>query len=476
VRNERRILLNTTVLSAAEGLGQVGNFILLVSFARAFGATTLSYYSVSMAVGAVAALFVSQGTQQLLIREISRNPACARDWIGVLFPAQLALATIAWIAACVASVVLIGDRSAITVVLAVCGYQILLRLASLLLTQLRARELMFVSSVGDLCHRVLALLVGLAAIGLGASAGTVVLGHVAGALTLIAFAWVQGSRRFGRPKLRIAPAEAVKLFRLGRPFFGIAALAVIYARGATIMMGALATAQAVALYTAADRLMGAAALAPAMFNSALYPALARVASTSFAEAKALTARCLRLLLVAAVPLAALTTIFASDIVRLLFGPAYVDAAHALQLLAWTLPVRGAQSLLGSQLAAMNREAALARARSIGLGVFLVLAPLLILRFGYVGAAAAVLVCDSIQLGLYFSMLYKTQDAPTVAAAFLAPGIAAAAALAVGVILADSSLSLRLVSVVLVMLAGMWGFGAIKLGDLRFLRALLSSKG
>ena len=176
MHNERRILLNTTVLSAAEGLGQVGNFILLVSFARAFGATTLSYYSISMAVGAVAALFVSQGTQQLLIREISRNPACARDWIGVLFPAQLALASIAWIAACVASVVLIGDSRATTVVLAVCGYQILLRLASLLLTQLRARELMFVSSIGDLCHRVLALLLGLAAIGLGASAGTVVLG------------------------------------------------------------------------------------------------------------------------------------------------------------------------------------------------------------------------------------------------------------------------------------------------------------
>jgi O-antigen/teichoic acid export membrane protein len=416
------------------------------------------------------------GTQGLLIREISRNPACARDWIGVLFPTQLAVASIAWIAACVASVVLIGDRSATTVVLAVCGYQILLRLAALLLTQLRARELMFVSSIGELSHRAVALLLGLAAIGLGASAGTVVLGHIAGALTLIVFAWVQGSRRFGRPKLRIAPAEALKLFRLGRPFFGIAALAVIYARGATIMMGGLATPQSVALYTAADRLTGAAGLGPNMFNAALYPALSRVASKSFAEAKALTARCLRLLLVAAVPIAALTTIFASDILRLVFGPTYVDAAPALQLLAWILPVRGTQSLLGSQLAAMNRESALARARSIGLSVFLVMAPLLILRFGYVGAAAAVLVCDSLQLSVYFVLLYKTQDAPNVAAAFLAPGTAAAVALATGAILADSSLSLRLAGVVLVMLAGMWGFGAIKSDDLRFVRALISSKG
>src|ERR1700722_749404 len=84
MHNERRILLNTTVLSAFEGLGQLANLALIASFARAFGAGVMGNYSVGMSVGAVAAVFVSLGIQGLLVRDISRDPACARDRIGVL--------------------------------------------------------------------------------------------------------------------------------------------------------------------------------------------------------------------------------------------------------------------------------------------------------------------------------------------------------------------------------------------------------
>jgi O-antigen/teichoic acid export membrane protein len=145
------------------------------------------------------------------------------------------------------------------------------------------------------------------------------------------------------------------------------------------------------------------------------------------------------------------------------------------VLAWTLPIRGAESLLGSQLAAMNQQAALARARLAGLCFFLVLSPLLILSRGYVGAAWAVLVCDTAQLILYWWLLKKARAAPALAGSFLAPAAAAAATLVTSGLLTDVKLTMRLMAVVLVMAAGMWGFGAIRLHDLRFLRALLSGK-
>jgi O-antigen/teichoic acid export membrane protein len=148
MHNERHILANTAILGAGETVGQLANFILVVSFARSFGSGTLGHYSVSMAVGAIAALFVSMGTHGLLIREISRNPASGRDFLGVLMPAQMVLASVAWLTACGVSVLLIGDTHAAAVVMATCGYQILCCLAALLLTPFQATERMLVSATG----------------------------------------------------------------------------------------------------------------------------------------------------------------------------------------------------------------------------------------------------------------------------------------------------------------------------------------
>lgn len=96
MRNERRILLNATALSVFEGLGQIANLILVVRFARVYGAGTMGYYSVGMSAGAVAAIFVSLGIPGLLICDISRDPSCARDRLGVLLPVQLVLTPLAW--------------------------------------------------------------------------------------------------------------------------------------------------------------------------------------------------------------------------------------------------------------------------------------------------------------------------------------------------------------------------------------------
>lgn len=476
MHNERRILANTAILGAGETAGQLANFILVVSFARSFGSGALGHYSVSMAVGAIAALFVSMGTHGLLIREISRNPASGRDFLGVLMPAQLVLAAVAWLTACGVSVLLIGDTHAAAVIMATCGYQILCCLAALLLTPFQATEQMLVSVTGSGGHRLLTLTLGLGAIWLGAGAGTVTLALVIGALAFIAFAWIQGSRRFGRPALRFAPKEALKLFRVASPFFGLAALGVLYARGGMIILSALATPHAVGLYAVADRFMVAGGLAPIMFNTAVYPALSRVAHTSLADAKALAARCLRLMLVGTIPLATMLTIFSIDLVRLVFGPQYKDSSHVLQVLAWTLPIRGAQWLLGSQLAAMDQQAALARARLAGLCTFAVLTPLLILGLGFVGVAWAVLSCDGLQLALYWTLLRRADSAPSCTIALLAPALASAVTLLANAALSDLTLPLRLLSVSLVMAVGLWVSGAIRLHDLGFLRNVMSGKG
>jgi O-antigen/teichoic acid export membrane protein len=411
-KTERRILANASALGVAEGLGQLANFVFVISFARTFGATQMAYYSVAMASGAIAALFMTLGTQNLLVREFSRDLTRVSEWLGVLLPVQGLLALLAWLVATAITVLLVGDYRAITVALAICAYQIVLRLAGVLNTPLVANERMVRISVANVAYRVFTLLLGLVAIHYGAGAGLVAWTFVVGAVIYFTVAWWQNFSLFGQPKLRWAPREASDLFKLSAPFFGIAAFAAIYARGAVIVLSAIATPHAVGLYAAADRLMVAVALAPSMLGTAVYPALSRVAARSRVEVRALCGRSVMLMVLITLPLAIVVTIFAHRLIGVLFGPLYVGAAPALQILTWTLPIVGVQSLLGSQLVAVNQQHALARARLSGLTLFVLLSPLLIWKFGFQGAALAVLVSDTALLFTYLMVLLKVNAAPT----------------------------------------------------------------
>ena len=412
-KTERRIILNASALGVAEGLGQLANVVFVISFARSFGATQMAYYSVAMASGAIAALFMTLGTPSLLVRQFSHDPTRVPDWLGVLLPVQGALALLGWVLATAIAVLLVGDSRALTVAIAVCGYQMLLQLA-VLNTQLVARERMVRISLANVSCRILVLVLGLTAIHYGAGAAPVAWTFVVGAVIYLAVAWQQNLKLSGHPRLRWAPREAMDLFKLSAPFFGIAAFAVIYGRGAVIMLSAIGTPHAVGLYAAADRIMVAVALVPAMLGSAVYPALTRVAARSRVEVRALCGRSLLLMVITTVPLAIMFTIFAHRLITVLFGPLYLEAVPVLQILTWTLPIVGVQALLGSQLVAVNQQHALARARLSGLALFVLLSPLLIWAFGFRGAAWAVLVCDTVLLFYYLMILLRVKAAPTFA--------------------------------------------------------------
>ena len=472
VSAERRILFNTVILGAGEGIGQVTNFVVVISLAQTFGADVLGQYSVSMAVGAVSTLFVGLGTQPLLIREIGRNPGSSRDLLGVLMPVQIVLGALAWLAACLVCLLLIDEAGAAPVIAATCGYQVLLRLATTLLTPFQATEQMQAVISGQMLQRFLTLALALTAIWLGADAGTVTLALVAGAAFLLAFAWVAGSNRFGRPTLHLDWRGARSLFKSSSPFLGLTALGVIYARGGLILLSVLGGPLAVGLYAVVDRLMAAAGLVPGVFNSAAYPALSRAARDSTADARALAARCLRLLMVGTIPLAAMISIFADDVLTLLFGAEFLPATVALQVLAWTLPLRGAQWLLGSQLAALDRQARMAKGRAVALAAFLTLTPALILGLGFVGVAWAVLICDGLQLAIYRRLLQRAHSAPSLAKSSVPPALAAAVTLLASAMATDLALVSRASIAVTIMATGLLAFGAVRRSDLVFLRTLI----
>ena len=404
MHSERRILRNTVLLGGSEALGQLANLLFVAALARAFGSEMLGQYSLGMAVGAVASLFVGLGTQSFLIRDLSRNAPLMADRLGVLIPVQCILAVVAWLAATTVGTLLSSGIAAVGIIMSVCAYQILWRSSGLLYVPFRAAESMHVPAAAELGHRLFILAFGLAMLLLGATPGATLIVLPLSALGLAAFGWWRMSLRFGRPALRFAPAEAFVLFRSASPFFDVLLLGMLYTRGGIVMLGALRDEVEVGLYAATDRTLIAPLLLPNMLNAAVYPALSRLQHTAPDQAARLARRSMVLMLAGSVPLAALLYAFAPQLIRLLFGDEYLVAVPALQLLAWTVPIRGIALLLGSQLAAMNRQKEMALARLIGLVSFGVLSYLLIAHQGFTGLAVAVLSCEILQAILYAALI------------------------------------------------------------------------
>ena len=471
MRNERRILTNTVILLGSEVIGQLANLVLIVTLARHYGAATLGEYSLSMAVGAVAALGVTLGLDGLMVRELSQHPERARTMLGTLLPAQALIVPVAWLGAIAVSYGLIRDTSAIPMIVCVTGYQMLSTVATLFIWPIQAGERMLEVAVVETTHRLVALLLGGVAVLAGMSASVFALAFPISAIVFIILASRQFSRN-GAPLYRWAPAAVRDLYRQGLPFFSTSALGELYSRSATLLLGIMVGRQAVGLYTAADRLMVPLLLAPAVFNAAVYPVLSRLARESVQAAREMSARCIRLLLLGTIPLSLLAALLAPVAIALLFGDRYVGAADALRWLVWSLPLRGTQKLLGSQLAALGQQGRVASARAIGVLQFFLLAPLLIHFFGYVGVAMALPLCDATQVLLYLRALRSIDAAPALRQAVLAPLGAASLTIPVYLLLQSSPLWVLLAAIAPVLMLGLYLSGSIKAHDIRYLKGLL----
>ena len=91
----------------------------------------------------------------------------------------------------------------------------------------------------------------------------------------------------------------------------------------------------------------------------------------------------------------------------------------------------------------------------------------------VGLAYAALVAELVNGALLFGLLRKRHMAPTIWRYGAGPVLAVGLGCACALLLLDSALWFRLLSVSVAIAAGLWVFGGIRRHDLRFLVAILS---
>ncbi|MBX5489700.1 MAG: oligosaccharide flippase family protein [Chloroflexi bacterium] len=223
------------------------------------------------------------------------------------------------------------------------------------------------------------------------------------------------------------------LLRETSPFMVNNLLASLFFRVDLFLLRPIAGDTAAGWYSAAYRVVDGLTLIPAYFTLALFPDLARRATTDRAALARVYGRALKALLTLALPVSVGIWLLAEPLVELFAGRAYLpQSAWALAVLIWFLPFSYVNGVTQYVLIALDRQrfltAAFLLATVVNFGANLLLIP----RFGLLAAAALTVASELVLLGPFWWA--TTRELPGLSVLRLAWRPAAAAA-AMGAVIA-----------------------------------------
>jgi O-antigen/teichoic acid export membrane protein len=470
VDNERSIFRNTAFSVAGRGAGDLCTFLFMIVFARSFGSEALGEFSFAMAIGALIAVLVVPGISTILVRETARLPAEGPRFVGAVASLQLIVAALLFALLLVIGGSLVDTERGWRILLIISSYQLIYTLAWVFRHYFRALEQTQFSAALEVGHKIMILLGGLAILMLVQTAEMVLLVYPLAAIGMYIAGYALLAHRHHAPRLHFDMELSQRWFLASLPLFATAVLGVIQTRAGFIYLGSVGDSVAVGQYAAGDRLIAAASLFFLMFNAAVFPVMSRM--TSIAELNQLLARCQRIAVTLAVPLAALVILLREPIVELFFGPDFAASADVLAVLA---PGMAASAISGPANALMivrNQMSAILWIQLLGVFVFFVAMAVLVPEHGFIGLAWAVLLLKLVSCVTTLAYLefkgyavphWEILRAPLVAAA----GMAAAWALAEPLTVILQAASTLFVGAILLV-----AFGAVRKHDVDYMRRIL----
>jgi O-antigen/teichoic acid export membrane protein len=389
----RRVALTTGALLAARLVVIAAGIVTLAFGARYLRLQAFGELTAAMAFSSMFAVMADLGLCTVASRQLSREPGSEATVLGSVLAAGLGAAVLL-IALGVATMQLAYGGAA----------DVLVRRAALiLLAQLlcvpvtgTGRALLTASQRGHLIGLGdVALSLGMA-VGVGVAVG-IGLGYE-GIVVAITSGYVLQAAVMGGLMFRIGPVlrfdrrVALCMVRAGLPFAGTLVLNYLYFRLDVFLLSWMTSAADVARYGLAYRVLEGLMVLPGYVMTALFPLIARTTEQPrrLRHTVGVALGCLEPLALLA---GGVVAIFSRQIVVLLGGPGYAQAATPLAVLAVALAISYISGVYGNAMMAMGRGRTLLRVTLAPLGVNLALNLALIPTLGILGAAVAVVFSE-----------------------------------------------------------------------------------
>ena len=389
----QRIAKNSLALLLASVINIVLGLFYGIYTARYLGPERYGTISFAIAFIGLFGILTDIGIQQLALREIARDKSLVGKYLGNIAVLKVFLSIITFGLIALTINLLKYPDLTVKVVYIIALSIVLATFSSMLSSIFQAFEKMEYSSLGSILGSVSMLAGGLFAIYCGYSIMGFALIYVfSNALVLIYNIII--AQRFGIiPRLELDYGFIKSLVRRALPF-GIGGLFLVYYIWIDrVMLSVMMNNEAVGYYSAAYNLMGSLNFVPSAFVVALFPLMSIFFKGSDKSLDKIFRMGLKYLYMLALPMAVGVTLLGKEIITLIYGPKFLPAVIALDILIWAEFFVFIDVLLGNMLLSINKENITMINAGVGAALNIGLNLILIPRLGIEGSALATLATE-----------------------------------------------------------------------------------
>ncbi len=415
----RRSVRNFSALSAAEAVKVALSAFVTVYLARVLGAGGFGIYSFGLAVLGYLSGVVDGGSMLLGTRDVaSGGRAAVPSHVRAILSLRLALATVSLVAL-VAFTLLIREPAIVKRVLLLMSLS-LFTLAFTIDWVFYGLEKVGAVATATIVRAVLMLI------------GTVVFVRRPDQVWIVPIAQAVSeavgvvmlgrayAREFPLPARRLDLRAAHARFRQGAPIALAQILRAVNYWFGLVLIGLLLEDEAVGRYAGAQRLMLLLLGFASLYFLTYLPLIGSALRKAAADVAPIMSTSIRLTVSLTLPLALGATLLATPIVAVVYGPAYLDAAHSLQILIWVVPLVITSAHFRNVLIAANLQwvdlACVALSALTNVAANLALLG----RLGPPGAAVAMVASEGVLLVLGYVAVARRVARPAIAQHLLAP--------------------------------------------------------
>lgn len=393
----QHIAKNTTYLTAALIIQKTLSLAFFLLLARVLGGAKTGDYVAAFSMSSIFGVFIDLGLGSVLIRELARNPAKSRDYLGNTVSIKLILSLVAYAAllSFVKLLDLVHAGHPPIALVAIAGAVMVADSFTLAGTSVfRGWQNLWFESVIIALNKVVVLGLGAIVLFFAPSTFNVMLTILAGSLTsivLLSYYLYQNLNLSWRPRLNHDVIR--ELVALSTPFALAGIFSAFYAYSDSVLLSIFKGSQAVGLYSLASKTMNAFQFIPSAFMAAVYPAMSSYYQYAQQKLQLVLEESLRYLLIISVPVAVGLYLLAGQFVERV-GPDYRPAAAAVKMLVPSLIFVFLSFPIGALLNASNRQHWQTSVIGGGMAVNIALNLWLIPRWSYLGASASWFVTNA----------------------------------------------------------------------------------
>jgi O-antigen/teichoic acid export membrane protein len=392
VSARRRVASNTALQVAGKGALLAMGAVSIAVLTRYLGPERYGQYTLALMYMQLFAVLADVGLFTTVVREISRDPGRTDELAGNALTLRLLLSVAMIVLACLISLLLPYEPDVRVAILLAGGPLLFGMLTSSMVAVLQSRLRMGRAVIGEVTGRAVALGLAIVVAALDLGFYAVMLAAGAGALVVLLVTWAL-TRPVAAVRFHADRAVWRSLLVASLPLGLALAINELYFRADSLIISLFEPFEQVGLYTLAYRMLEFALALGSIFLTTVFPLLSEAVAHDEPRALRLIQSSTDALVLLAAPLVAGGLVVAPQLVELVSGADFADAATPLRILLVAGALAWINGVFGFALVAKRRQLAALwlnlTALAVNVGLNLLLVPL----YGIVAAAVVTVASE-----------------------------------------------------------------------------------